>query len=689
MAEARTSHAHKPKKASKRSEDSDSSMRKDNTWNVSVNTDRPILEDDAHLKVSYTPGKKGGNFGLPLGAKLMVPDGVFNKKDSITCEVAPPAQRWKFTPVLPVYEHLTSEIFQFSSTVAILKKAVVIQIPFYAIDTEHSEINVKGKWKDEHEWVNVGFLKKDGNKAPCVELEIDRLGIFVVTFTPKKEVFEVTTQGCLYNSRLSKYISIRFPKKTSDKNFQCTIQINPISPEKVQLAKQNFPHETNELLETSEFIDALPEFPLTFKRPVTVKLPLPARFEESEEKKTDDIAVLQKTEKGWIFLDSAYKFTKTTVTFDVKTLSTFCVALSKPERKTALHRSITVLEGRLSKEMGEILVFISLQEKCWIILLELCSISRKESKVSERKDKGFSLIDKSVIQKEDNVKPSGVPSRRPPPVSIKSKTPEVNGFEIFDGMRWGFDIKDDIRCSFDSDYMENKDLQFFKYLPESYRRFVIEPKNNEEKDLFGVVTFSPYETPGQEAKFASPMKFSVDIPEDTVRAYFKPEFVPEEPKPEKEKPKFNFDLALNKEEKKDEPFIPKFKPIPPTVMERLMRTSRKPIILEKESRILSGKSLMTISRLVPEGLTLAVHLDLPDSTITGLGFDAISNGLGMVDVTYKILLYWKRQQKDKKDGAVNVLSMALRDMGRGDIATVIQEKHRENKDVTLECFAQS
>jgi hypothetical protein len=110
------------------------------------------------------------------------------------------------------------------------------------------------------------------------------------------------------------------------------------------------------------------------------------------------------------------------------------------------------------------------------------------------------------------------------------------------------------------------------------------------------------------------------------------------------------------------------------------------ISVEKESRILSGKSLMTLSRLVPEGLTLAVHLDLPDSTITGLGFDAISNGLGMVDVTYKILLYWKRQMKDKKDGAVNVLSMALRDMGRDDIAAVVTEKHKENKDLTLDCF---
>lgn len=98
---------------------------------------------------------------------------------------------------------------------------------------------------------------------------------------------------------------------------------------------------------------------------------------------------------------------------------------------------------------------------------------------------------------------------------------------------------------------------------------------------------------------------------------------------------------------------------------------------------------MTLSRLVPEGLTLAVHLDLPDSTITGLGFDAISNGLGMVDVTYKILLYWKRTLKDKKDGAVNILSVALREMGRDDIATIITDRHKENKDLTVECFNHS
>lgn len=67
------------------------------------------------------------------------------------------------------------------------------------------------------------------------------------------------------------------------------------------------------------------------------------------------------------------------------------------------------------------------------------------------------------------------------------------------------------------------------------------------------------------------------------------------------------------------------------------------ITAERESKALTGRSLMTLAKLVPEGLSLAVHLQLPDSTITGIGFDALSNNLGMSDVSYKILLHWKRK----------------------------------------------
>lgn len=112
------------------------------------------------LKVTYSPGKKGGNFGLPNGGKLILPEGLFGKKDTITCQVASPSQRWKYYPTLPSYEHITSEIYTLQSTMHPLKKSVIIQIPYYQIETEHNEINVKGKWSDENEWVDVGFLKK-------------------------------------------------------------------------------------------------------------------------------------------------------------------------------------------------------------------------------------------------------------------------------------------------------------------------------------------------------------------------------------------------------------------------------------------------------------------------------------------------------------------------------------------------
>jgi hypothetical protein len=45
-------------------------------------------------------------------------------------------------------------------------------------------------------------------------------------------------------------------------------------------------------------------------------------------------------------------------------------------------------------------------------------------------------------------------------------------------MKWTFNVSDDIKASLDSDYIDNKDLQYYKHLPESLRKFVIEPKVN-------------------------------------------------------------------------------------------------------------------------------------------------------------------------------------------------------------------
>ena len=61
---------------------------------------------------------------------------------------------------------------------------------------------------------------------------------------------------------------------------------------------------------------------------------------------------------------------------------------------------------------------------------------------------------------------------------------------------------------------------------------------------------------------------------------------------------------------------------------------------------------MNLAREVEQGLTLAIYLDLNDSTITGMGFDALAKGQSLVDITYKVLLLWKRKTSKYKDKQV-------------------------------------
>ena len=102
---------------------------------------------------------------------------------------------------------------------------------------------------------------------------------------------------------------------------------------------------------------------------------------------------------------------------------------------------------------------------------------------------------------------------------------------------------------------------------------------------------------------------------------------------------------------------------------------------------MTGRSLMCLARQVEQGLTLAIYLDISDSAITGMGFDALATGLSLVDITYRILLLWKRRTtKFKGDRQVNMLASAFEDMGRNDCANVLLEQHKLNKEITPECF---
>ncbi|GFO29718.1 hypothetical protein PoB_005622300 [Plakobranchus ocellatus] len=666
--------------------------------NVNVNA-HPHIVDEASLKAVHTPGRKGGVFPLPLGAKVTVPEALFGKKDTISCSVASPETRWQTCPAtLPSYEHVNSEIYTFKSNLNNLKKSIMVQIPFHPVDSEFHEVNVKGKWSGESEWVNVGFLVKELDNRPCVELELTRLGTFLVTSTPKTETFDVTTQGCLYQARLSHQITVRFPKKAIDQNIQCALQIVPIPAEKVQQAREQYVTECSDVIAVTEFIDVISNVQCNFRRAVTIKLPLPVGVELDVEGGGDaatseghkDIAVLGKTSTGWELIDSLYKFSRTTVSFDVKELTRFCVVQCVPGRQKKMKDALSMIEGKSDKERGEICLFLSITPKSWKALLQVFPKRLADTKISDRKAQGFTLVTKTLAPVVEAPAPVRFSNRRPPPPRPPAKGPkEADGsFDIQEGMTWIIDVGGEVKTEVSSELRENNHLRYFSRLPESYRTFLFEPLESEPQALEGVVNLVPVGVRDEQLRNRMTFTFKVELEESTVSEYLAPEPVPEETV--EEKPKVNVDILpppVKEDPVPPPPTTPRLREIQANAMKRLTTINRPVRVPERESRALSGKSLMTLARLIPEGLTLAVHLQLPDSTITGIGFDALSNNLNMSDVSYKILLHWKRKCKDKQLGAVKQLSSALKEMNYHSIADAILSCHQAHKEFTPDCIS--
>ena len=58
-----------------------------------------------------------------------------------------------------------------------------------------------------------------------MELQIGRLGTFVVTFRSRTDEFQMTPNGGLYHSRLNRNLSVRFPKKAVDTTVSFILEV--------------------------------------------------------------------------------------------------------------------------------------------------------------------------------------------------------------------------------------------------------------------------------------------------------------------------------------------------------------------------------------------------------------------------------------------------------------------------------
>ena len=74
-----------------------------------------------------------------------------------------------------------------------------------------------------------------------------------------------------------------------------------------------------DLILASDFFNFIPSVDKTFKRPITVKLPLPDF--ENEEFPQEDLAIMHMTPEGWQVSEAPLKFTKSAVGFETNRLT--------------------------------------------------------------------------------------------------------------------------------------------------------------------------------------------------------------------------------------------------------------------------------------------------------------------------------------------------------------------------------
>jgi len=118
----------------------------------------------------------------------------------------------------------------------------------------------------------------------------------------------------------------------------------------------------------------------------------------------------------------------------------------------------------------------------------------------------------------------------------------------------------------------------------------------------------------------------------------------------------------------------------------------------KESAVISDGSLSILAREIAkekeDGLVFAMYLCIPNTTIVHACNSASEVGLKdaseqlKIETCQSLLLTWKGLKAGCKEREkVRELERALREMGKTEMADVINDKHANNVELTVEALA--
>ncbi|XP_059166210.1 uncharacterized protein LOC131948620 [Physella acuta] len=443
----------------------------------------PQFYDKDSLYFEIVPGKKGGVFNLTKGAKIEIPDSCLGVKDVIKFTVLAPHERWKIDlPELPLADAIISEIFALKASSYGAKNGIFLYLPYKQVNVDYYKVGVKVRIKDK--WLDYDTEIEEVDSVMYAVVEVNRDMTLVVTSQLLKEEFGVAINGRLYSSDYYKNLTARFPKKTIDKEILCTLQCFPISPENLKIAKTFNFSDTMDLVAVSELIDFSLAVDANFKRFLTIQLPLPKgvrlEVEGGGKAATSEgqphIAVYYKNNHGWNLLEVSYKFTGSSVIFDTKALTRYCVVHVVPGRQKRARGAMATLEEVLGLQRVAFRLFLSVTQRSWLAILEAIPKSLVKTRAHERKEAGFLEF-------------------TPPDVAVNTKQAKsankTNHHIVSEGMLWEISLENDLQFTSKSDVRNNNSFRYFSCLDECYRIFFLEPLSQHMTAIEAALTLTP------------------------------------------------------------------------------------------------------------------------------------------------------------------------------------------------------
>ena len=205
------------------------------------------------------------------------------------------------------------------------------------------------------------------------------------------------------------------------------------------------------------------------------------------------------------------------------------MALCRPQRRRRLREVFRHLRAEQHVTRGHILPFLHTGEKTWTLCFDAVSLCAVAGRVETRTAQGFRLVRQLSLADHSPAVDESFSSRRqrhcvPPAARLVVR----DDLDLVRDRVFELNVGDDVRVCGDDPGAGCMALQYEQLLPESYRRFCIEPVEASERPLTGILRVYVQDSRAPDGERCV-RAYDFDIAAEVVRAHRPAEKVPPPP----------------------------------------------------------------------------------------------------------------------------------------------------------------